>query len=179
MKLIIYPLFILMALVSTLNAQAQESAALTSVVRGTVIDQQSQYPIIGAAVVIVGTDPIQGAVTDLDGRFRIEGVKVGRISLQATYLGYEPMVLSGLLLNSGKELEINIQLIESLTELQTVEVTAKEDMSNSLNEMSTVSTRTLSMEEARRFSGTLQDVARMAQNYAGVGTTSDDRNDIV
>lgn len=172
-------IFLTIALLAAATGAVRAQDQLTSVVRGTVIDQQSQYPLPGVAVIITGTDPVQGSVTDADGRFRIQGVSVGRITVQATYLGYEPAVLPGLLLSTGKELEINIQLAESLTELQAVEVSAGADVTKSVNEMSTVSTRTLSMEEARRFSGTLQDVARMAQNYAGVGTASDDRNDII
>ena len=45
--------------------------------------------------------------------------------------------------------------------------------------MATVSSRSFSVEEAARYSGSLQDPARMAQNYAGVSGASDDRNDII
>ena len=45
--------------------------------------------------------------------------------------------------------------------------------------MSSVSSRTISVEEAGKFAGTLNNPARMVQNYAGVSGASDDRNDII
>ncbi len=45
--------------------------------------------------------------------------------------------------------------------------------------MATVSARSFTVEEAMRYSGSLQDPSRMAQNFAGVSNASDDRNDIV
>ncbi|MDZ4822808.1 MAG: TonB-dependent receptor [Flavobacteriales bacterium] len=166
-------------LLTAIQLHAQDAPSLTSAIRGVVLDQHSQFPLPGVPVVLRDSNPIKGATTDANGNFRLENVPVGRQSIEVAYLGYEPQMLSNLLITSGKELEINIQLIESVTDLQVVEITAKDDKAKAQNEMSTVSTRTLNMEEAQRYSGTLQDVARMAQNYAGVGTTSDDRNDIV
>lgn len=176
MKRSVLIFFILLA---AFHVHAQEVQSFTSTIRGTVLDKQSQFPLPGVVIVLSASAPVQGATTDGNGNFRLENVPVGRQTIEITYMGYEPQVLSNLLLTSGKELELNIQLIESVTEMAAVVVTAKDDKSKARNEMSTVSTRTLSMEEAQRYSGTLQDVARMAQNYAGVGTTSDDRNDIV
>jgi len=109
----------------------------------------------------------------------MENVPVGRQSLKVNMVGYDPGFYPNLLLNSGKDFEINIQLFESITELNTVEINGGANKSETINKMSSVSTRTLSIEEAQRFSGTLQDVARMAQNYAGVSGSSDDRNDVI
>ena len=57
------------------------SQKLTQTVRGTIIDTDSKLPLIGATVVIVGTNPPIGAATDANGNFRIEKVPVGRITL--------------------------------------------------------------------------------------------------
>lgn len=169
----------LFILISTALMRAQTPASNTTSIRGTVVDKQSQYPIPGATVVLLGSEPPKATSSDLDGNFRLENVPVGRQNLQVQMLGYEPMVFTNLLLNSGKELSLNVQLIESVTTLNAVEITASDNKSESINKMSTVSTRTISIEEAQRFSGTLQDIARMAQNYAGVSGTDDGRNDII
>ena len=47
------------------------------------------------------------------------------------------------------------------------------------NTLISVSANTLEQEEIIRFSGSLGDVSRMAQNFAGVSGTSDARNDII
>lgn len=49
--------------------------AQTGVICGTVTDAKMKEPLIGASVVIEGTTV--GAITDIDGNFRIEKVKPG------------------------------------------------------------------------------------------------------
>ncbi len=170
-------LFIAFLISSTIDAQLTEIT--TTTVRGVVIDKQSQFPIPGATIVLMDSDPVKGTVSDVDGKFRLEEVPAGRQSIQVVMIGYEPLVFTNLLLNSGKELTLNVQLIESVAELKAVEISAQNSKSESINKMSSVSTRTISIEEAQRYSGTLQDIARMAQNYAGVSSANDDRNDII
>ncbi|MFN0031885.1 MAG: carboxypeptidase regulatory-like domain-containing protein [Flavobacteriales bacterium] len=152
---------------------------LTTTVRGTVTDKQSQYPISGAIILLVGSDPAIGTATETDGTFRLEYVPVGRATIEVSMLGYETSTHPNLLLNSGKEFELNVLLTETVTETGAVEIIAQQNKAEAINKMSTVSTRTMSIEEAQRYSGTLQDIARMAQNYAGVSNASDDRNDII
>ena len=154
------------------------SFAQTSAIKGTVVDKQSQFPLTGVTVILVGSDPIIGAASDFDGNFRLENVPVGRHTVSFKYIGYKPVTIPNLVVQSGKELDLNIQLEESIEELDEVIVRAN-DKREALNEMATVSARTFSMEEAGRYSGSLQDPARMAQNYAGVSGSTDDRNDII
>lgn len=60
----------------------------TQTVRGRVIDKQSQMPLIGATVILVESDPVKGATTDLDGYFILTGVPVGRQSFNVSFIGY-------------------------------------------------------------------------------------------
>jgi hypothetical protein len=168
-------LFILLNSLTPVSSQESPVSAI----RGIILDKQSQYPIVGATVIVTDTDPTLGATTDLDGRFRIEGVPVGRHTVIIQYTGYEPQTLSGLLVVSGKDLEIICELLEYTTQMNTIEIIASDDKAESINKMSSVSSRSFSLEEARRYAGSLQDPARMAQNYAGVSNASDDRNDII
>ncbi len=167
-------LFALLALTGSVLAQE-----LTSTIKGEVSDKQSQFTIPGANIILMGSDPIIGTTTDMNGRFRLENVPVGRHTIQVSFLGYESVTLGNLLVNSGKELDLNIQMMESITSLNEVVITAQVDKRESLNKMSSVSARQFSVEEAQRYSGALQDPARMAQNFAGVSGASDDRNDII
>lgn len=168
---------ILLAL--TLTAALSSAWAQTQTVRGVVTDQESRSPIIGAAVVLVGSNPIVGTTTDIDGKFRLEKVPVGRIDLQITYLGYEPRNLQGLELTSGKELVLNVSMVEMVMKQQEVVVTAEKRKDETLNTMTTVSARVFSTDEAQRYAGTRNDVSRMATNFAGVRGANDASNDIV
>ena len=151
----------------------------TSALRGTITDAQSGFPLPGVNVIVIDTDPVMGAMTDMDGNYRLENVPVGRHTVKVTFLGYEPQVLSNLLVSSGKELEVNAKLQESIMQLEGAEIVAEDDKFEPLNKMATVSARSFTIEEAMRYSGSLQDPSRMAQNYAGVSNASDDRNDII
>ena len=153
--------------------------AQTQTIRGVVTDQESRMPIIGAAVVVIGSDPIIGTTTDLDGKFHLPKVKVGRVDLKITYLGYAPRTLSGIELFSGKELVLNVEMQEMVMKQDEVVVKASRRKEEVLNTMTTVSARVFSTEEASRYAGTRNDVSRMATNFAGVRGANDATNDIV
>ena len=166
----------LILLLITLTYFTQQT---TSVIRGTVIDKVSQATLIGVNVILVGSDPIIGTTTDINGDYRLENVPTGRQTIRVSFLGYEMREIPNLLVLSAKELNMDISLSEKYTELGEFVVRGESDKRESINKMNTVSSRTLSIEEATRFSGSLQDPARMSQNYAGVSGSSDDRNDII
>ncbi|GAA4346837.1 carboxypeptidase-like regulatory domain-containing protein [Hymenobacter saemangeumensis] len=153
----------------------------TQVVRGTVLDAAAKAPVIGATVVVVGVEPALGATSDVDGRFRLAGVPVGRVKLRISSIGYEDLFLNEVTVTAGKEVVLELALTERLTKLDEVQVVYKrsEDRTVANNEMASVSARPFSPIEANRYAGSLGDPARMAQNFAGVGSANDTRNDIV
>jgi hypothetical protein len=166
--------------ISLLNIYSVSAAhEMTQTIRGTVTDAVSGYPIIGASVVLVNSEPRVGVFTDINGTFEMKNIPLGRQSLQINYLGYESKELNNMLLVSGKELVLEISLIEKTNALSEVVVTASSKKSEAQNELATVSARTFSVEETERFAGSLGDPARMVANYAGVMTQNDSRNDII
>ena len=76
----------------------------TQNIRGILRDQDSQMPLTGATVAVLSIDPVVGAITDLEGQFLVPAVPVGRHQIRVSYLGYESILLSGIILSSGKEL---------------------------------------------------------------------------
>ncbi len=157
------------------------SQTLTQTIKGQVIDEQSRTPVIGATVVVVGIDPPMGGITDAEGFFRIDNVPIGRQSLNVSSIGYEAAAVSNLLVGTGKELILNITLKESLIQMDEVVITADtEEKGQPRNELATISTISLSVEETSRFAATFDDPARAALGYAGVQTAGDDLlNEIV
>lgn len=153
--------------------------AQTQTVKGRIVDAQSEYPLIGATILLVGSDPIIGSVTDMDGRFKVENVPVGRQNFSAQYIGYKSIALPNVLVTSGKEVVLDIKLEESVENLEAVVVTADANKDLAINELAKVSARTFNLEETTRFSGGRNDVARLATSFAGVSAPNDSRNDIV
>lgn len=151
----------------------------TQVIKGKIIDAQAEYELIGATILVLGSEPMLGTVTDVDGTFRLENVPVGRQTLAVQYVGYKNQTIPNVLVTAGKEVILQIKLEESVENLEAVVVTASASKDLPINEMAKVSARTFSLEETTRFSGGRNDVARLATSFAGVSAPNDSRNDIV
>jgi hypothetical protein len=151
---------------------------LSQTLRGVVLDADTKQPLIGAKI-ILDTEPQIGAMTDADGLFRMEKVPIGRVSLQATYLGYEPLVVQNLVVNSGKEVVLTLEMRESTAKLQEITITATQNKGEAVNEMALLSTRSISPEETNRYAGGFNDPSRILSNFAGITSTQDGSNDII
>ena len=152
---------------------------LTQTVKGKVVDNESQITLPGANVVMLGTNPLLGTITDTEGNFRIEGVPVGRYNVQISYLGYEPVIIPEVLVGSGKEVVINIGLKESVTQMGEVVIKANPKKDKPQNSMSTISARSFTVEETRRYAGGLDDPSRLVAAFAGVTTGNMQDNAII
>lgn len=171
--------FLVLILIVNASSQTFGSSLQTQTIRGQVIDQDSKTSLIGANIIISDSDPVKGTSTDVNGYFRIDQVHVGRVSLKITCLGYEDKVISNILVGSGKEIVLEIELVESLIRLEDVIITANGHKAEALNEMATVSAKAFSVEETKRYAGSLNDPARMVSGYAGVTGDAMGNNDIV
>lgn len=160
----------------TLSSLAQQ---LSQTVRGTIKDADSKSPLIGATVKVLGSEPLIGTTADLDGNFRMENIPVGRISIEVSFIGYESKTFQNIVVNSGKEVILDLSLTESLVNLNEVVVKASKKNGEALNEMSLLSSRSVSPEQTARYAGTFNDPSRIMSNYAGVTSTQDGSNDII
>ena len=149
----------------------------TQTIRGTVIDKVSQSPLPGSIIQILNTNPIVATTSDAGGKFEIKKIPTGKQSLKISFLGYKETVLQDLSVNAGKELVLTINLEEEVKNIKEIVVTDKTEKNRPLNTMSTVSTRTFSVEETQKFAAALNDPARMATSFPGVIQTGDG-NDI-
>lgn len=155
------------------------SQQLTQTVKGRVVDADTEIPLPGATVVISLTEPLLGASTDAEGYFRIDNVPLGRYDILISYMGFEPAVISEIVVGSGKEVIVNAGLKESLFELEEVVVRAETDKKQPLNSMASISARQINMEEARRYAGAFDDPARLVTSYAGVAAGNMNSNGII
>lgn len=165
--------FLFITIANTVNAQ------ITQTIRGTIIDSDTKEPLFSANVVVKTVEPLVGVSSDFDGSFTLENIPIGRHTIQVTYLGYETVTIPNLELKGAKQLIVNIGMVEKILKTDVVVVKGKKRKSESINKIATVSAREFNVEQAERYAGALGDVARMAQNYAGVQGSDDSRNDIV
>ena len=165
---ILHPKKVLILAILSIVGLATFSQNLTQTIKGRIVDVDTEIPLPGATVIILGTDPLIGASADADGYFKLENIPLGRYNLQFTYMGFESATVSELEVGSGKEVVVNMKLKESAVALEEVVVTGTVDKKEPLNSMAIISSRQINMEEARRYAGAFDDPSRLASSYAGV-----------
>jgi hypothetical protein len=151
--------------------------AQTGIVRGRIIDKQSEKPLSGAAVTIIGNEELQ-STSDDEGNFKLTGIPLGRQSVAVSFPGYESTIVSDLDITTGKDNLITIFLTEQFNTLDEVRITSG-SKAKAINKMALVSTKQFTTEEVTRFAGGRSDVARLVTGFAGVATADDSRNDII
>ncbi len=154
------------------------NAQFVQTIRGTVVDKESQYPLIGVNVVVQNSNPVLGTATNEKGEFQLKDLPVGKYTLQITYLGYQTAVIRDLEITSGKQKVIRVELEEFAITTDEIVVKAFRK-GETINKMASVSARSFSVAETERYAGSMGDPARMASNFAGVSQAGDERNDII
>lgn len=155
------------------------SQEFTQVIRGSIVDSESQAAIPFATISIQTLDPPIGTISNTNGTFRLTHVPVGRHDLQVSFVGYETQVIPELMVTSGKEIVLEIGLKEKITQMDEVVIKAYTKKDKPLNSMALVSARTFSVEEAQRYAGGFDDPARLVSSFAGVATGYLDDNSII
>jgi len=153
------------------------SQQITQNIKGVVIDSQSEYPLAEASVVVLSDGQRYGAVTDFDGVYFVTNIPIGKVDIQAHYKGFVIQSFTQLNLVSGKELVVNFSLLEELESLDEVVIKAKRKRENVV--FASASAASFNVEQTNKYAGSLNDVSRMAMNYAGVNGSDDSRNDII
>ncbi len=167
------------AILITFMQSASMARETAQTFRGRVLDAYTELPLPGATVIITDSDPLRGAATDINGAFRLENLPLGRLDVQVSMVGYQSVQLRNLLLVSGRELVLDIKLEEQVYLLEDFVVRPDIRKDQPLNEMAMVSARSFTIDETERYAGSLGDPSRMAANFAGVSSVSDQRNDII
>lgn len=158
------------------SATAQD---YSKALRGRVVDSDTKQPLEGVNVVILNMPKFTATTTDNNGQFSFEKLKAGRYSLKFSMVSYHDAALNNVSVTSGKETILNVEMTEKISGMQELVVTAERDKTRSNNEFAPISARSFSMEETRRYAGTLNDPARMVQTFPGVISSNDENNAIV
>ncbi len=155
--------------------------AQTQTITGNIFDEASKAPLPGVNVMVLNSTPTRGTVTDENGHFKIDSVKLGRCSIKISYISYEDQIVNNIEVTAGKEVNLNINLQEEVHKLDAITISYDKgrDKNRTINDMALVSARSFNVDETKRYAGALGDPSRMAANYAGIVAGNDSRNDIV
>lgn len=166
--------FVAIAFITIIIVHSMEAQTPRGAMSGYVIDEGTQEPIVGANLQVVGTS--LGASADLNGEFTVSEVPIGTYQLRASAVGYEPALLSDVVVAVGRQTAIRVQLVQVPIGIDEVEVTA-----NLFRKSpdAPVSLQRLSYEEIRRSPGGFEDVIRAVSVLPGVAQAQPGRNDLV
>ena len=128
-------LLILLAFQSIGSAQHFDPSRMPKigVVTGTVIDSITGDPVAYASVSLISEREqtvVTGGITDDQGRFRIDEIRLGRYDLAVEFIGYEKTIIAGINLfpGDGGGIEQNlgtIQLVVTSLQMEQLDVYAE------------------------------------------------------
>ncbi len=152
-------------------------AQTTQNIKGTVIDKDSDFPLPSAEISVNLNGKIYGTTSNFDGEYIIKSVPIGKITITARFTGYNSQTFQHLDLEAGKELVVNFSLTEKVAALGEVVIVSKKK--NDRVAFVVSSNYELKAKQINRYAGSLNDVSRMAMNYAGVASNDDSQNSII
>ncbi len=101
-------------------------AGTTGKLSGSVKDSQTGEPLVGANVILVGTD--FGAATNLDGNFVILNIPPGNYSVKISYIGYESRLVTDVQFIVDQTTLLPVQLNSESIQVEEVVVVATTPM---------------------------------------------------
>ena len=92
-------------------------------IKEKVIDATNSEPLVGATINIVGTN--MGAISDVDGKYSVDGMNAGIYDIKVTYIGYTSKLYKSINVSKGDVVKLNVVMeVNGLTtDVITVEAT--------------------------------------------------------
>jgi outer membrane cobalamin receptor len=91
------------------------------IIKGRVLDKETQLPLIGTNVVLIGTG--LGATTDLDGRYFISDLSPGVYVLEISYIGYRTKRIENLQVVADTEVFLDTDMEQEALQLNEIVIT--------------------------------------------------------
>ena len=144
-------------------------AQITQTIRGRVFEAETQKPLVEAAIVL--DNEVMKTTSNTEGVFRFEKIPVGRHILRVSFVGFETLIVPDILLESGKEIVLDVALKPLNIHTETLVVTAqREQYFDPINGIRN--------ERLSRYPATFNDPARLLTYLPGAATTNDQGNNI-
>ena len=159
-----------------LSLFAQPKARIT----GTTIDKSSQQIIAGATVRIQNRN--LSTTSDEKGRFEVKEITPGSVNLEVTAVGYQKFILSNLVVTTGNDIELQIELEQAINQLEGVVVSGRRNTARAATLETPLSVQKLTTEDIKANPGGNFDISRVIQSLPGVGGGAGGggfRNDII
>ena len=149
--------------------------ATTASLNGAVTDAKGE-PLPGATVLAIHTptNTQYGVGTNADGRYNIQGMRVGGpYTIRVSFVGYQDVTKTGIVLALGETLRLDIPLSSSATELGNVVVTGRADpVINAGRTGAETNVSRAQINQLPTLNRNLNDFTRLTPQAAGGGSSS-------
>jgi len=167
-------LFIIILILSV-GIQASLFAQSTGTITGKVTDAKTGEPLVGATVILEGTE--LGDATNSQGRYTINNIPPKTYNVKTSYVGFVSQTKFNVVIRSEGNIDLNFQLEEQVSELDEINITpnpfAKEDVTP-------LSIQKFNQQEIAAYPGGNNDIAKVVQSLPGVsGSVGGFRNDVI
>ena len=149
-------LIVLIILIMSSSLFAQTGVGKLS---GKVVDDLTREPLIGANIIVMGTD--MGAATDINGDYFILNISPGTYEVKFSYVGYAPRIVQEVRIVAGITYELNAEMTTDFTLPEIVVQDRK-----FFEEKSTNTTKVLDAAEIQRLP--VKGVEKLASLQSGV-----------
>ena len=144
-------------------------------INGYIYDSKSQLPLLGANVIIEGTE--KGAISDENGFFEITKISPKSYNLSVSYVGYQSKKIFNIIIKSKGNQTLEILLVESSEELEEI-ILYESPFKKSVE--TPLSVNTFSRVEIESYPGADNDVTKVVQSMPGLSpSVGGFRNDII
>ena len=139
----------------------------TGRIGGVVSDKNSLIPLGGLTVTL---NPGQlSTTTDSSGRFRFEGIQPGAYSISISGIGFINNLLNNVVVTSGNESDLSIQMERAVGELGTITISGRKNSVRAASLESPLSVQRLTTEDIKANPGGNFDISKVIQSLPGVG----------
>ena len=167
-------LWALTGLLSVAHAGAAQKTEVFGEIKGRVLDHETQKPVAGVRVSIIGTD--REMRSDSNGAYALSDIPVGYYALSFEQDGYYPDTRTDVIVRSGRTTFINVNLLAVRPIHEEVSVTA--DFFPTAPDKP-VSQMQFNTEELRRNPGAAGDVSRALYDVPGIIKADEEANDLI
>ena len=144
-------------------------------INGYIYDSKSQLPLLGANVIIEGTE--KGTISDENGFFEITNISPKSYNLSVSYVGYQSKKIFNIIIKSKGNQTLEILLVESSEELEEI-ILYESPFKKSIE--TPLSVNTFSRVEIESYPGADNDVTKVVQSMPGLSpSVGGFRNDII
>ncbi|MCW3784864.1 TonB-dependent receptor [Plebeiibacterium sediminum] len=91
--------------------------------KGKITDKKTGEELVGAAVVVDGTTI--GTITDFMGEYTMPPLEAGTYTIRVQYISYDPQVFNHIVIKTGEETALDVQLNYATMDIEEVQVKAK------------------------------------------------------